>query len=135
MIKQLALLDTSQYQQTQTFSDWELENSKCTDSDTSSNIHKCVVSESKCTNVEKLDECTTHGTIQEYESKGTSRGTKKYFRYQWREGKRIRHRHIPGGNINDLLAKKRAALVQCQIDVGKTPSEIVEFIKSFRCHA
>jgi hypothetical protein len=140
MIKQLDLLDTSQYQRTQTFTDWELENSKCTDSDTEfctdsdtpSTIYKYVVSESKCTSQGAASNCTTHGTIQEYESKGSSRSTKKYFRYQWREGNRIHHRHIPGGNISDLLAKKRAALVQCEIDAGKTPSEIVAFIKGFK---
>jgi hypothetical protein len=47
----------------------------------------------------------------------------------------MRHCHIPGGNIDSISAKKRAALVQVEIDSGRSSKEIVEFIKSFSRHA
>jgi len=99
---------------------------KCTDSISTSKYSNHVDSESKCTN---------HGVINIYSSGGTSRGKKKYYRYSWREKNRMIHIHIPGGNIDSISAKKRAALVQCEIDNGRSPVEIVEFIKSFGRHA
>jgi hypothetical protein len=122
MIKQLTLLDTAMYQETQTFSDWELEN-QCTDSVTDSKPSNIVVTESKC---------TSSGCVEIYVTAGTSRCEKKYFRFTWREKNRVKHHHIPGGNIDSISAKKRAALVQVEIDNGRSPGEIVEFIKTFK---
>ncbi|MGL5876399.1 MAG: hypothetical protein ACRC2V_01215 [Xenococcaceae cyanobacterium] len=122
MIKQLSLLDTEMYQASQSQVDWEIENSGCTDSISNPKHLNHVDIESKC---------TTNGTINIYYGGGTSRGEKKYYRFSWREKNRMCHRHISGGNIDSQLAKKRAALVQCEIDLGRTPSEIVKYIKSF----
>ncbi len=122
MIKQLALLDTSLYQESQSLVDWELENSECTDSVTDSKHSNYVVTESICTSI---------GCIEIYCTGGTSRCEKKYYRFTWREKNRIKHCHIPGGNIDSVTAKKRAALVQCEIDRSRSPERIVEYIKSF----
>lgn len=75
---------------------------------------------------------SSNGAVNIYYSGGTSRGKQKYYRYSWREKNRMRHCHIPGGNIDSMLAKKRAALVQVEIDSGRSSSKILEFIKSFR---
>ena len=74
---------------------------------------------------------SSNGAVTIYYSGGTSRGKQKYFRYSWREGSRMKHCHIPGGNIDSISAKKRAALVQCEIEADRSPVEIVAFIKSF----
>ncbi len=95
----------------------------CTDSVTDSNAQNCVVTESIC---------TKFGCVEVYCTGGTSRGDKKYYRFTWRSGNRVKHRHIPGGNSDSMLAKKRAALVQCEIDAGRSPEEIVKFIKSWK---
>jgi hypothetical protein len=77
---------------------------------------------------------SSNGAVNIYYAGGTSRGKKKYYRYSWREKNKMRHCHIPGGNIDSISAKKRAALVQCEIDSGRSSKEIVEFIKSFGRH-
>jgi hypothetical protein len=122
MIKQISLFDTSVYQESQSLVDWQLENRGCTDSISSSkHLH----------NVDIESKCTSNGVINIYYAGGTSRGQKKYYRFSWREKNRMRHCHIPGGNIDSISAKKRAALVQVEIDLGRSPDEIVDFIKSF----
>lgn len=75
---------------------------------------------------------SSNGAVTIYYAGGTSRGKQKYYRYSYRDGKRMKHCHIPGGNIDSISAKKRAALVQVEIDSSRSPSEILEFIKSFR---
>jgi hypothetical protein len=139
--KQLTLFGVSQYEHTRSRFGTVVKNdsltnctnkddSFCTDSLTDCNPHERVVSESKCTSGEAALQ-RTNGVINIYAPGGSSRGENKYYRYSWRENNRVHHKHIPGGHTCCMTAIKRAALVQCEIDLGRSPDVIVEFIKSF----
>ena len=106
-----------------------LDDDLCTDSLTDLKYHYSVVSESKCTTEKLVSESS--GTINTYCAAGKARGHNQYFRYSWRDGNRVRHRHIPGGNIDSLTAQKRVAMILLEIGVGRSPEYILEMIKSF----
>ena len=55
----------------------------------------------------------------------------KYFRYSIRIGNRIKHHHIPGGNISTQLAQLRALQIKQMINASATYWQIVDVIKSF----
>ena len=54
----------------------------------------------------------------------------KYFRYGWLD-KKVRFRHLCGGNITNPLAIARAGKVQQAIARGKSPKQILELIASW----
>lgn len=56
----------------------------------------------------------------------------QYFRYLWREKGRLKHAHLPGGNVRSPRAQENLALVETAIASGKSPSEIIELIKSWK---
>lgn len=55
----------------------------------------------------------------------------KYFRYSIRIGNRIKHHHIPGGNIFTQLAQLRAMKIQEMINASATYWQIVQAIQNF----
>lgn len=54
----------------------------------------------------------------------------EYYRYVWMEGRKLRHRHISGGNINSPTSRAARLFVECAISSGKSPTEIVQLIIS-----
>ncbi|MEA5515527.1 hypothetical protein [Nodularia sp. UHCC 0506] len=65
--------------------------------------------------------------IEEYYVKRC--GTKHwYFRYCY-YSKRIHHIHIPGGNYQSAIAIERKQMIESAIALGKSPSEIKNFIR------
>ena len=66
------------------------------------------------------------------ETYNPSRRTKQYFRISWREGKKMRHEHIPGGNINAPLAQYRAKKLQTMCDRGAELAEIIAAVETYR---
>jgi hypothetical protein len=67
-----------------------------------------------------------------YKPAGTARGDLKYFRYSFREGNRIKHLHIPGGNTSRPKAQSNAEAVRKAIASGKSPQYIKQMIKVMR---
>jgi len=67
--------------------------------------------------------------VNQYSPKGTARGGFAYFRFSYKEGSRVLHVHIKGGNVRSSLAQARAALVRDAAREGKSNSEIVRTIK------
>lgn len=55
-----------------------------------------------------------------------------YYRYVWMDGRRMRHRHIPGGNIHSPEARRKRAEVELAIALHKSPAEIEALIKGWR---
>ena len=68
--------------------------------------------------------------VYEYSSKGTARGGFAYFRFSYKEGSRVRHVHIGGGNVRSAIAQARAALVSEAVREGMSNLEIVRMIKT-----
>lgn len=54
----------------------------------------------------------------------------EYYRYVWMEGQKLRHRHIPGGNIHATRATALKNKVDWAIAQKLSPNAIVEIIKS-----
>ncbi|MFN6488351.1 MULTISPECIES: hypothetical protein, partial [unclassified Nostoc] len=55
-----------------------------------------------------------------------------YYRYCWKTGRKIKHRHIAGGNVRSQLAQHRKGEVELAIADGLAPVEIESLIKSWR---
>jgi hypothetical protein len=55
-----------------------------------------------------------------------------YYRYVWRERFRLRHRHIPGGNVDNPKAIAMMEKVERAIAEGESPSKIVKLISDRR---
>ncbi len=69
--------------------------------------------------------------INIYTPRGKARADYQYFRYSYRDGSRIRHCHIPGGNIHSALAQSRRDQLEEMVRQGRSPSEIVQMIQSW----
>lgn len=54
-----------------------------------------------------------------------------YYRFCWMDGRKIRHKHIGGGNVNSPTANYRKLIVEIHLDT-KTAKEIVALINSFK---
>lgn len=74
----------------------------------------------------------TDEPIHLYYPRGTSKGFNQYFRFSYRDGKRMRHLHIPGGNTRSPEAIERAKRVMAFIDQGATPSQVRSLIESWQ---
>jgi hypothetical protein len=53
-----------------------------------------------------------------------------YYRYVWMEGRKLRHRHLPGGNVDSPRAMQLKQRVELAIASGMKPEAIEELIKS-----
>lgn len=56
----------------------------------------------------------------------------EYFRLSYRIGRKVKHLHIPGGNIYSELAQYRVKQLQALIDRGCEPPEAIAMVKMFR---
>ena len=54
-----------------------------------------------------------------------------YYRFSYRLGNRIKHKHIPGGRVCSPLAEKRAAIVRDMIAREASTLEILNMISAF----
>ncbi|MCC3563729.1 MAG: hypothetical protein JGK26_32570 [Microcoleus sp. PH2017_27_LUM_O_A] len=51
--------------------------------------------------------------------------------FSYKEGGRVRHVHIPGGNVRSALSQSRAIEVRAKIAVGATSAQIAEMIRKW----
>ncbi|MEH2143286.1 hypothetical protein [Nostoc sp.] len=51
-----------------------------------------------------------------------------YYRYCWKTGRKIKHRHITRGNVRSQLAQHRKQEVEIAIASGLKPVEIEKLI-------
>lgn len=65
--------------------------------------------------------------IEEYSP--SNRKHLSYYRYCYMIRRKIKHLHIPGGNVNTPLVIYRKLDIEDLIAVGETPDKIVEIIK------
>ncbi|MBN4004760.1 hypothetical protein [Nostoc sp. LPT] len=62
----------------------------------------------------------------------SNRKDNHYYRYCWKTGRKIRHRHITGGSVRSQLAQSRKQEVEIAIADGQAPVEIEKLIRSWR---
>jgi len=90
-----------------------------------------VVTESKVPPAE--DDSVTTNAISIYRPRGTARGIEnvplEYFRFSYREGSKVRHVHVRGGNTNSPIAQAKVAEVRSLLAAGIAPSEIAAMLR------
>lgn len=77
---------------------------------------------------------TTLSPINIYTPKGQARTKHQYFRYTYRDGSKLKHQHIPGGNITALEAQTRRDEIEALVKAGRSPTEIIKVIRGFVTH-
>jgi len=66
--------------------------------------------------------------ISIYSPRGTARSG-EYFRFSYRDGSRMRHIHIRGGNTDSSISQAKVAEVRSQLAAGIPPAEIAQLLK------
>lgn len=67
--------------------------------------------------------------IEEYSP--SNRKHLNYYRYCYMVGRKIKHVHIPGGNVNTPLVIYRKLDIEDLIAIGESPDNIVQAIKKY----
>jgi hypothetical protein len=67
--------------------------------------------------------------ISTYSPRGTARGG-QYYRLSYRDGGRVRHQHIRGGNTHSSIAQAKVAEVRSLLAAGMAPAEIAAMLKT-----
>ena len=69
--------------------------------------------------------------ISTYRPRGTApESGRKYYRLSYREGGRVRHQHIRGGNTDSPIAQAKVAEVRSLLSAGIAPAEIATMLKN-----
>ena len=88
-------------------------------------IAEPVVTES----IEEFDSVTKSASaISTYKPKGTARGG-EYFRFSYRDGGKVRHIHIRGGNTDSLLAIAKVEEVRSLLAIGIPAVQVAAMIR------
>ncbi|MBD2197934.1 MULTISPECIES: hypothetical protein [Calothrix] len=67
--------------------------------------------------------------VEEY--RPSTRKANSYYRYCYKQSRKIKHIHIPGGNTRSHLAQNRKVEVESAIASGNSPGEIKHLIQSW----
>ncbi len=68
--------------------------------------------------------------ISIYQPRGTARGGPKYYRMSYKEGRKVRHVHIRGGNTDSPIAQAKVQEVRSLLAAGVPPAEIAFSLKN-----
>jgi hypothetical protein len=75
----------------------------------------------------------TSSAVSTYRPRGTARSIEnvrlEYFRFSYREGSKVRHIHIKGGNTDSPKAQAKVAEVRSLLAAGIPPREIAGMLK------
>jgi hypothetical protein len=66
--------------------------------------------------------------ISTYHPRGTARSG-EYFRFSYRDGLRMKHIHIRGGNTDSPIAQAKVAEVRSLLKAGIPPAQVAEMLK------
>ena len=140
IVNQLSLFDTNSCT-TLPIDKWRpspsLKSGKEAKNDSVSNQEKTINSNDTESSDFDTESCSKPHRISEaaiscYKPRGEARGGFQYFRFSYREGKRMRHVHIPGGNIHSQNAVAHRNIVRAMIKCGDSVEEILEQIEEWR---
>ncbi len=71
-------------------------------------------------------------SIHTYYPAGKARGGSCYYRLTYRDGKRVRHIHIPGGAKGNALVEKRIAELLTLLEQGKPLAEALSLVHTWK---
>jgi hypothetical protein len=76
----------------------------------------------------------TSSAVSTYRPRGTARGIEnlrlEYFRFSYREGSKVRHVHIKGGNTDSPRAQAKVAEVRSLLAAGIAPREVAAMLRN-----
>jgi len=75
------------------------------------------------------DDFLAINAISTYKPRGTARGG-EYFRLSYRQGGRVRHVHIKGGNTDSPIAQAKVQELRSLLAAGESPAAIAEMLRS-----
>ena len=75
------------------------------------------------------DDSVPSKAISTYRPRGTARSG-EYFRFSYRDGSRMRHIHIRGGNTDSPIAQAKVAEVRSLLAAGISPAEIAAMLRN-----
>jgi hypothetical protein len=67
--------------------------------------------------------------ISTYRPRGTARGGDEYYRLSYKEGGRVKHVHIRGGNTDSPIAQAKVEEVRSLLAAGVAPAEIAKMLR------
>ena len=75
------------------------------------------------------DSVSTDKAISTYRPRGTARSG-EYFRLSYRDGSRMRHIHIRGGNTDSPIAQAKVAEVRSLLAAGISPAQVATRLRN-----
>jgi hypothetical protein len=76
----------------------------------------------------------TSSAVSTYRPRGTARGIEnvplEYFRFSYRDGSKVRHVHVKGGNTNSPIAQAKVREVRSLLAAGMAPAEIANMLRN-----
>ncbi|MEG4572654.1 hypothetical protein QUA56_08110 [Microcoleus sp. N3A4] len=78
--------------------------------------------------VEPVDIDSVSRAISIYSPRGTARSG-EYFRFSYRDGSRMRHIHIRGGNTDSPISQAKVAEVRSLLAAGTSPGEVAAMLR------
>jgi hypothetical protein len=131
---QLSLFDTSWYERARSHYDMEDGDSGLSVIESSLPPVTPVIESSpdSITNQDN-DSITTNpcGAIGKYRAGGNTRGNGEYWRFSYRDGRRVKHVHIPGGCCSNPIASARADKIREVINLGATVEQVLKLIQNW----
>ncbi len=109
--------------------DWEIDSQQNLFDNTQDGSHNQDSSDDKdlFDNTNNLTELA----VSEYSPGGTAARGNYYYRFSYREGRRVKHIHIKGGHTGNKLAIKRKGLVEAWIRENIPLEKIIEWIREW----
>jgi hypothetical protein len=77
----------------------------------------------------EFDDLLALNAISTYKPRGTARSG-EYFRLSYRDGGRVRHVHIRGGNTDSPIAQAKVAEVRSLLAAGVPPAQVATMLKT-----
>jgi len=97
--------------------------------DDSVSTDKAQVADTEYTVPPGNNDSVSSKAISIYSPRGTARSG-EYFRFSYRDGSRMRHIHIRGGNTDSSIAQAKVAEVRSLLAAGISPAEIAAMLRN-----
>jgi hypothetical protein len=99
------------------------------DDDDSVSRNKAQIADTEYTVPPADDDDSVSKAISTYTPRGTA-CSGQYFRFSYRDGSRMRHIHIRGGNTDSPIAQAKVAEVRSLLAAGVSPAQIAAMLRN-----
>jgi len=97
--------------------------------DNSVSTDKAQIADTEYTVPPGNDDSVSSKAISTYRPGGTARSG-EYFRFSYRDGSRMRHIHIRGGNTDSPMAQAKVSEVRSLLAAGMSPAEVAAMLRN-----